>query len=93
VLSSHSIVISAGQSISGSSVSSTVTVNVQLEELPDASVAVTVTVAVPTGKNEPLGGLNVRLSSSQLSVAEVSHALNASAARVDILFDPTVFLK
>ena len=47
----------------------TVTVNVQLLVLPLASVAVLVTVVMPTGKVLPLGGLLTRLVTLQLSVA------------------------
>jgi hypothetical protein len=49
--------------------SSTVTVNVQLLELPLASVATFVTVVTPTGKVLPLGGVLTRLVTVQLSVA------------------------
>ena len=47
----------------------TVTVNVQLLVLPLASVAVLVTVVVPTGNVLPLGGLLTRFVTLQLSVA------------------------
>ena len=47
----------------------TVTVKVQLLVLPLASVAVLVTVVVPSGKVLPLGGLLTRLVTLQLSVA------------------------
>ena len=47
----------------------TVTVKVQLLLLPLASVAVFVTVVVPTGKVLPLGGVLTRLVTLQLSVA------------------------
>ena len=59
----------AGQVITGFSVSLTVTVNVQLAVLPDASVAVLVTVVVPFGKVEPEGGLLTTVTPGQLSVA------------------------
>src|SRR5688572_8014425 len=49
--------ILAGQVTTGSSVSLTVTVNVQLEVLPAASMAVTVTMVSPTGKVLPDGWL------------------------------------
>jgi len=45
-----------GQTTTGSSDANTVTVKVQLLVLPEASVAVQVTVLTPTGKVEPLGG-------------------------------------
>ena len=47
----------------------TVTVKVQLAVLPLASVAVLVTVVVPSGKVLPLAGLLTRLVTAQLSVA------------------------
>ena len=47
----------------------TVTVKLQVLVLPLASVAVLVTVVVPTGKVLPLGGLLTRLVTLQLSVA------------------------
>ena len=48
----------------------TVTVNVQLAELPDASLTVHVTVVVPFGKKEPDGGVHVGVPTpGQLSVA------------------------
>ena len=48
----------------------TVTVNVQVEVLPAASVAVEVTVVDPTGKNDPEAGEFVTVA-EQLSVAVV----------------------
>ena len=60
----------AGHVTTGFSLSLTVTVNVQLPGLPDASVAVQVTVDVPTGNDEPDGGTQVGvLTPGQLSVA------------------------
>ena len=47
--------IFVGAVITGLTLSVTVTVNVQLACLPQASVTVAVTVVVPTGKNEPDG--------------------------------------
>src|SRR4030095_9939778 len=44
----------------------TVTVKLQLAVLPDASVAVQVTVVVPTGRIEPMGGLNTEVTPGQL---------------------------
>lgn len=49
-------VMSGEQTIIGGSVSFTVTVNVQLAVFPEASVAVQVTVVVPTGKKDPDSG-------------------------------------
>ena len=59
----------AGQTMAGGCVSLTVTVNVQVERLPAASVAVTVTVVVPFTKTDPEAGLETTLRLEQLSVA------------------------
>ena len=45
----------------------TVTVKLHVAVLPDVSVAVQVTVVVPTGKIEPLGGLHTEVTPGQLS--------------------------
>jgi hypothetical protein len=47
----------------------TVTVKVQLAVLPDSSVAMQVTVVVPTGKVEPEGGVQAADTLGQLSEA------------------------
>jgi hypothetical protein len=47
----------------------TVTVKLQVAVLPDASVAVQVTVVVPTGKHDPDGGLHATVTPGQLSLA------------------------
>ena len=57
----------AGQVIDGGWVSLTVTVKLQVAVLPDVSVAVHVTVVVPTGKLAPLGGLQANVTPGQLS--------------------------
>jgi len=57
----------AGQVITGFSVSLTVTVKLQLAVLPEASVAVQLTVFVPFGKMKPLGGVQTKLTPGQLS--------------------------
>jgi hypothetical protein len=46
-------VMLAGQTMFGVTLSSTVTENVQVETLPDGSVAVTVTTVTPTGNSVP----------------------------------------
>ena len=46
-----------------------VTVNVQEAVLPDASVAVAVTVVMPTGNTLPDGGTDTTVTPGQLSVA------------------------
>ena len=64
----HVEVIAAGQEvITGAWVSFTVTAKILVLELPAASVAVAVTLVVPTLKNEPEAGLNVTVA-LQLSV-------------------------
>src|SRR5213075_1186003 len=55
--------------ITGAPLSSTVTVKLQLDELPAASVAVAVTVVVPTGKTEPDALLVTTVGTEQLSLA------------------------
>ena len=65
------VVILEGQVITGACVSFTVTVKVQVDVLPWASVAVAVTVVVPTGKNDPLVGDVVTVTPGQLSVAVI----------------------
>ena len=52
----------------------TVTVNAQVDLLPAASVAVTVTVVVPFGKTDPEVGLETTVRLEQLSVVHgVAH--------------------
>ena len=59
----------AGQATVGACSSLTVTVKVQLAEvLPLASVAWQVTVLVPFGKVEPLGGVQLVVEPGQLSL-------------------------
>src|SRR5258705_4432864 len=53
----------------GAPTSLTVTVKVQLVELPAASVAVAVTVVVPNGKTDPDAGLLTTVGGAQLSLA------------------------
>ena len=47
--------------------SNAVTVKLQVAVLPEASVAVHVTVVVPTGKHDPEGGLHITVTPGQLS--------------------------
>jgi hypothetical protein len=49
----------------------TVTLKLQLVELPQPSVAVHVTVLVPIGKALPLGGLQLTVVGAQPPVAEL----------------------
>jgi hypothetical protein len=60
----------AGHAIVGSSMSSTVTVKAQVDALPFASVAVHVTVVVPTGNGAPDGGLHATVAPGQLSLTD-----------------------
>jgi hypothetical protein len=59
----------AGQVMAGGCVSFTVTVKVQVLELPRVSRAVLVTVVVPRGKAKPLAGILERFVTVQLSLA------------------------
>jgi hypothetical protein len=66
-----SIVAFAGTVMAGGAVSLTVTVNEAEPGLPCASVAVQVTVVVPSGNVEPLAGVHATATTpSMLSVAE-----------------------
>src|SRR6267143_1762085 len=64
----------------------TVTLKLQVAMLPDASVAVQVTVVVPTGKHDPDAGLHTLVTPGQLSLAAggakvaVTHELLTAAA-------------
>ena len=60
--------MSAGQVITGASVSLTVTINVQVSALPTGSIAIHVTVVVPTENAEPEAGLQAIEAPAQLSV-------------------------
>lgn len=62
-------VMLAGQVIVGGCVSLTFTVKLQVAVLPEASVAVTVTVVVPFGNAVPDGGLATTVTPGQLSDA------------------------
>ena len=64
-----------GRLRTGSVVSSTVTVNEPLALLPEASVAVQVTIVVPSGKVEPDAG-------EQVTAGEGSTASVAEAVKV-----------
>ena len=63
------LVIFAGHAMVGFSVSLTVTVKVHVAVLPDASVAVQVTVVVPFGKAVPEAGEQLVVTPGQLSLA------------------------
>ena len=62
--------MSAGHVATGDSVSLTVTLNEQVSALPEASVAIQVTVVVPTGNTEPEAGLQDIEAPVQLSVTD-----------------------
>ena len=67
----------------------TLTVKVQLEVLPWASVAVLVTVVVPAAKLLPLAGLLLTVTPGQLSVAltaKMTLLLQASAVALTLMF-------
>jgi hypothetical protein len=63
------VVILPGQTAVGASLSLTVTVNMQVDVLPDASVAVQVTVVVPLANAEPDAGVHDVVTPKQLSIA------------------------
>ena len=62
-------VMFAGQVSCGASLSATVTVKVQLDVFPAASVAVATTFVVPRGNADPEAGTLVTLTPGQLSIA------------------------
>src|SRR4029434_4771408 len=61
----------------------TVTVKLQVAVLLDASVAVQVTVVVPTGKQDPDGGLQTTVTPGQLSVAVVVNVTATHGSLID----------
>ena len=63
--------MSAGQLTIGPVASVTVTLNMQVRVLPAASVALLVTVDVPSGKVEPDGGLETTVTAEQSSLARI----------------------
>jgi hypothetical protein len=63
------VTILAGQVTTGAIVSLTATVKLQLAVLPDASVAMQVTVLVPLANVLPFVGLQLTVTPEQLSVA------------------------
>jgi hypothetical protein len=70
------------------SLCNTVTVNVHVEVLPCASVAMLVTVVVPTAKVLPLAGLLATVTPGQLSVAltlNVTLLLQAPGAALTVI--------
>jgi hypothetical protein len=69
--------------ITGGVTSLTVTVKLQLVVLPAASVAVAVTVVVPTGKTEPEAGLLTIVGAEQFFLTEGrwAHAHSFAASR------------
>src|SRR6185436_13662217 len=60
----------------------TVNVKLQVAVLPDVSVAVQVTVVVPTGKIDPLGGLHTEVTPGQLSDATGGGKLTVAALEI-----------
>ena len=76
----------AGQVIVGGCVSFTVTVNAQVALFPAVSMTEQVTVVVPTGNEEPDGGLQVGVSApSQLSVAVAVKLTTAEQTPLSLL--------
>ena len=65
----HSAVMGAGTVTTGRVVSCTVTVKLALPVFWCESVAVQVTVVVPTGKHAPDGGAQITVALPQLSIA------------------------
>lgn len=83
-------VIFAGQLITGLTVSFTVTVNVLVVILLEASLAVIVTVVVPAGNAVPDAGEAVTITPGQLSVAvvlNVTTLLQLLEAAFTVIFD------
>src|SRR5688572_22045796 len=72
------IVMFAGQAIVGRSLSTTRTAKEQLSTLPEESVAMQVTIFVPSGKLEPLGGSQTTSPPGQLSVIVGANFTTAS---------------
>lgn len=68
----------------------TETVKLQVAVLPAASVAVQVTVVVPTGKHDPEGGLQTTPTPGQLSLAVVVK-LTTTQGTVTVGVTPTMF--
>src|SRR5436190_1753625 len=83
-------VTSPGQVMVGGCLSSTVTVNVQELLLPELSVAVLVTVVVPTGNEEPLAGLLTTVTEpaqlSDVGMAKVTLLAQEPAAALAVMF-------
>lgn len=80
--------MSGGQAIVKAALAVTVTAKLHVETLPAASVAVQVTVVVPTGKAEPDGGWQTTLTPGQLSVAltvKVTVADEAAGAAATVM--------
>jgi hypothetical protein len=75
----------AGHVVTGGCVSLTVTVNEQLDELPDGSVAVHVTVVVPTANVDPLAGTHTVVTGAQLSVTVGANVTTAPHTPVSLL--------
>ena len=63
-----------GQVICGGSVSRTITVKLQLLELPQSSVAETLTVFVPFANSEPEGGEQTTVVPEQASLAVAANS-------------------
>ena len=69
VVPTQTVLLAGCAVITGNCTSFTVTVNVQVAVMPQASVAVEVTVVVPIGNTEPDAGTLTTVTAPQLSVA------------------------
>ena len=69
------VMIFAGQVTTGTSVSLTMMLKLQVAVLPAASVAVQVTVLVPLAKVEPLAGAHTEVAPGQLSLTAGLNAI------------------
>ena len=77
---------------SGGVPGSTATLKVQVFVLPATSVAVTVTVFVPSAKAEPDGGFATALESAQLSLPDTTKVTTAEQplVAVTVMFDEQI---
>ena len=69
VVPTHTVLLAGCAVITGNCTSFTVTVKVQVAVIPQASVAMDVTVVVPIGNTEPDAGALTTVTAPQLSVA------------------------
>ena len=85
VFPTHAVSSTGSAVITGGCPSFTVTVNVQVDVLPQTSVAVEVTVVTPTGNAKPEAGLLTTLTTPlQLSVAVTAAILGAGTVAAQL---------